>query len=137
MHLVGEIHVARESGWQPNRQCADWHDVQSLRTIIHPLLVHTIHSNMPHRIFEIDEILRIIAWHTKEISESAAISFACCCKAFEEPVLRPLWVHKPLQVLAKLLTFTSTYTFEDASFAPPKTSGNDPDDTHLGYGRSL
>ena len=49
---------------------------------------------MPHRIFEIDEILRVIVWHTRNTSEVATVSLACCCKAFEEPALSLLWVSK-------------------------------------------
>lgn len=73
---------------------------------------------MPHRIFEIDEILRIIVWYTREISDSTAISFACCCKAFEEPVLSLLWACKSFEVLAKLLPSLSTHESGSASPHP-------------------
>lgn len=46
---------------------------------------------MPHLIFQIDEILRVIAGYIGQIDRPAAVEFACCCRAFEEPTLRPLW----------------------------------------------
>ena len=58
---------------------------------------------MPHRIFEIDEILRIIVQHTRDTSETTTVSLACCCKSFEEPALSHLWVSKSLDELAALL----------------------------------
>jgi hypothetical protein len=54
----------------------------------------------------------------RDISESTAISFACCCKTFEEPVLSLLWACKPLEVLVKLLPSASTHTPEHTSFRP-------------------
>ena len=42
---------------------------------------------MPHRIFEIDEILTVIIWYTRVTSEATTVSLACCCKTFEEPAL--------------------------------------------------
>lgn len=70
---------------------------------------------MPHQIFRIDEILRIIVWYTREISDSTAISFACCCKAFEEPVLSLLWTYKSFEVLVKLLPPVPTHESDPAS----------------------
>ena len=58
---------------------------------------------MPHRIFEIDEILRVIVWYTGHISDATTVSLACCCKAFEEPALSPLWFRKSLNELLPLL----------------------------------
>jgi hypothetical protein len=46
---------------------------------------------MPHLIFQIDEILRLIAEFIGQVSRPAAVEFARCCRAFEEPALRPLW----------------------------------------------
>ena len=65
---------------------------------------------MPHRIFEIDEILRAIVWHTRVISETTTVSLACCCKAFEEPALSPLWVQKSFHELPALLTHSTEPT---------------------------
>ena len=45
----------------------------------------------PHLIFQIDEILRPIAEYVGQASRPAAVEFARCCTAFEEPALRPLW----------------------------------------------
>jgi len=58
---------------------------------------------MPHRIFEIDEILRVIVQYTRDTSETTTVSLACCCKSFEEPALSHLWVSKRLNELAALL----------------------------------
>jgi len=57
---------------------------------------------MPHKIFEIDEILRDIVWYTKHIRETTTVSLACCCKSFEEPALSLLWFSKPFYELAAL-----------------------------------
>lgn len=46
---------------------------------------------MPHLVFQIDEILRPIAEYVGQASRPAAVEFARCCRAFEEPALRPLW----------------------------------------------
>ncbi|KAF9784038.1 hypothetical protein BJ322DRAFT_1219546 [Thelephora terrestris] len=46
---------------------------------------------MPHLIFQIDEILRPIAEYIGQVSRPTAVEFARCCRAFEEPALRPLW----------------------------------------------
>ena len=67
---------------------------------------------MPHRIFEIDEILRVIVWHTGNTSEVTTVSLACCCKAFEEPALSLLWVSKSLNNLLSLLPSILTPTTE-------------------------
>lgn len=48
-------------------------------------------TSMTHLIFQIDEILRLIAECVGQVSKSAAVEFARCCRAFEEPALRPLW----------------------------------------------
>lgn len=50
-----------------------------------------IHAPMPHLIFQIDEILRPIADYVGQASRPTAVEFARCCRAFEEPALRPLW----------------------------------------------
>ena len=58
---------------------------------------------MPHPIFQIDEILRLIVEWTCQVSKPAAVEFACCCKAFEEPVLRALWKEISFTSLTHLL----------------------------------
>jgi len=67
-------------------------------------------SPMPHKIFEIDEILRVIVWYTKDISETTTVSLACCCKSFEEPALSLLWVRKSLNRLTALFPSILTRT---------------------------
>ncbi|KAF9652134.1 hypothetical protein BDM02DRAFT_3183860 [Thelephora ganbajun] len=58
---------------------------------------------MPHKIFEIDEIFRPIAGHVVDLSGSSAIALACCCKAFEEPVLSSYWEEQSLDKLARVI----------------------------------
>lgn len=58
---------------------------------------------MPHKVFEIDEIFRPIAGHVVDLGGSSAISLACCCKAFEEPVLSLYWEDQRLDKLASVL----------------------------------
>jgi len=63
---------------------------------------------MPHKLFEIDEILRDIVRHTRHTGEATTVSLACCCKSFEEPALSLLWACKPLNQLTAL--FPSSLT---------------------------
>ena len=58
---------------------------------------------MPHLIFQIDEILRPIAEYVGQASRPTAVEFACCCKTFEEPALRPLWESTTLEHLTHVL----------------------------------
>ena len=51
---------------------------------------------MPHKVFEVDEILRPIAGYVVDNCGSSAIALACCSKAFEEPVLSLFWEDQPL-----------------------------------------
>ena len=55
------------------------------------------------RVFEIDEIFRIIATHVVDIDSPSAVALACCCKALEEPVLSLYWEDQPLDRLASVL----------------------------------
>ena len=57
---------------------------------------------MPHLIFEIDEILRVIVQYTRDTDEATTVSLARCCKSFEEPALSLLWASKPLNQLTAL-----------------------------------
>ena len=61
------------------------------------------HSIMPHLIFQIDEVLRPIAEYVGQLCRPTAIDFARCCRAFEEPALRPLWESTTLGNLLHLL----------------------------------
>jgi len=57
---------------------------------------------MPHKVFEIDEILRVIVWYTRHTGEATTASLARCCKSFEEPALSLLWARKSLIRLTAL-----------------------------------
>jgi len=46
---------------------------------------------MPHQLFEIDELLRLVIDELVEIDPQAAVSFALTCRSFEEPTLSSLW----------------------------------------------
>ena len=60
-------------------------------------------NSMPHKILEIDEILRVVVWYTKDTSEATTVSLACWCRTFEEPALSLLWVSRSLKEFAALL----------------------------------
>ena len=64
---------------------------------------HDTNLIMPHLIFQIDEILRPIAEHIGHASRPTAVEFARCCRAFEEPALRPLWENTTLGNLMYVL----------------------------------
>ena len=45
-----------------------------------------------HPCLKVDEILRLLACKLVESeAKTTAVSFACCCKDFEDPVLDALW----------------------------------------------
>lgn len=45
-----------------------------------------------HHVFEVDEILRTIAFNVMyQLGGPDAVSFACCCKSFSAPALDALW----------------------------------------------
>lgn len=46
---------------------------------------------MPHPVFQIDELLRLIIDHLVNTCPSAAVSFAATCRSLEEPTLSSLW----------------------------------------------
>ena len=58
---------------------------------------------MPHKVFEIDEILRLITGHAVDLGGSAPVALACCCKVFEEPTLSLYWEDRRLDQLANVL----------------------------------
>jgi len=59
---------------------------------------------MPHRIVEIDELVRLVIDELVEISPRTAVSFALTCRSLEEPTLSSLWKRQSsLIVLVKVL----------------------------------
>ena len=46
---------------------------------------------MHHRIFEIDELARLISCHLVSSHRASAVSLACACRSLEEPALSSLW----------------------------------------------
>ena len=51
---------------------------------------------MPHSIFNIDELLRLVVDELVKTSQESAVSFALACRSFEEPTLSSLWKKPPL-----------------------------------------
>lgn len=86
---------------EPYLVCSFWnhHIIKSILDLDslegHRMFPRGVHQRPPqtgmHLIFEIDEILRYIAERIADSSPTSAVSFACCCKAFDEPALNPLW----------------------------------------------
>ena len=63
-----------------------------------------IDDNMPHRVFKISELTRVIASHLTPAGSGSAVNPACSCRCLEEPVLSTLWETQPsLQTLLKVL----------------------------------
>ena len=61
-------------------------------------------TTMPHRVLEVDEILREITASVADIDPPTAVSLACCAKSFEQPALSALWKsQKELPTLIKTL----------------------------------
>ena len=58
--------------------------------VIPTLLSPPLSRNM-HHVFEVDEILRLIASSLVYEGQADAISFACCCKSLSAPTLDTLW----------------------------------------------
>jgi hypothetical protein len=50
---------------------------------------------MPHPIFDIDELLRLVIDELVETSRGSAVSFALTCRSLEEPTLSSLWKKQP------------------------------------------
>jgi len=45
-----------------------------------------------HACLNVDEIVRVIAYElVTSRGRGTAVSLACCCRGFEDPVLDPLW----------------------------------------------
>ena len=54
-------------------------------------LVTMIHDSTPRRVFEIDELTRLIASQLVLVSRKSAVNLACACRYLEEPVLSTIW----------------------------------------------
>ena len=46
---------------------------------------------MPHPIFQIDELLRLIIGELVKTGQQSAVSLALTCRSLEEPTLSSLW----------------------------------------------
>jgi len=59
---------------------------------------------MPHQIFNIDELLRLVITELVITSPRTAVSFALARRSFEEPTLSSLWEKQhSLTVLVKVI----------------------------------
>lgn len=60
---------------------------------------------MPHLIFDIDELLRLVIDEVVATSPQTAVAFAVTCRSFEEPTLSSLWrERRSLTDLTKVLS---------------------------------
>ena len=50
-----------------------------------------IDDNVPHRVFKISELTRVIASQLTLIDPKSAVNLACACRYLEEPALSALW----------------------------------------------
>jgi len=79
---------------------------------------------MPHPVFGIDELLRLVINELVEASPPAAVSFALTCRSFEEPTLCSLWRRQPSLVdLVKVLP-NHTWVKNRYSFVTIVSGGN-------------
>ena len=74
----------------PRRSVTTIHFESSADGAVIPALLSPPSINM-HHVFEVDEILRLIASSLVYEDRTGAISFACCCKSFSAPTLDTLW----------------------------------------------
>ena len=75
-----------------------------------------------HRCLHVDEIVRLIASElvTSE-GKGTAVSLACCCKSFEDPVLDTLWATQD-QLLPLLKSFPGDVWNEDECIVSAPTT---------------
>lgn len=82
-------------------------------------------SNMPHRIFEIEELARLISHHLVSTDCYSAVSLACTCRSLEEPALSSLWeLQNSLSTLIRVSTLGTSPT-ETISPIRRRTSEHD------------
>ncbi|KAF9647206.1 hypothetical protein BDM02DRAFT_2746303 [Thelephora ganbajun] len=58
-----------------------------------------------HHVFELDEILRLIASDLIDTGDGGALSLACCCRSFSTPVLDTMWEEGQSDFTTLLKTF--------------------------------
>ena len=70
-----------------------------------------------HHVFEVDEILRFIAFSIDYKDRKDGVSLACCCKSFSGPTLDIIWeqYQRHLTTLLKTLP-PSVWTTVDGPF---------------------
>lgn len=87
---------------------------------------------MPHPIFEIDELLRLVIDELVENNRRTAVSFALTCQSFEEPTLSSLW--KKQTSFALLVEVLPTCTSVDNEYGGcAMVGGRDFPTYHISY----
>jgi len=70
-----------------------------------------------HHVFEVDEIVRLIAFSIEYEDRWDAVCFACCCKSFSSPVLDTIWGEWQRDLTRLLRTLPpSVWVFVDETF---------------------
>ena len=54
-----------------------------------------IHDNIPHPIFKISELTRLVASQLLPLNRKTTVNLACACRYLKEPVLSALWGTQP------------------------------------------
>ena len=87
------------------------------KTILSPTPASDVSSllSMPHPIFEIDELLRLIVNKLVKIRAGTAVSFALACWSLEEPTLSSLWKEQQ-HSLINLLKVLPDHTWVSAGY---------------------
>ena len=106
---------------------------------------------MPHPIFQIDELLRLIIDELVKTSRRSAVSLALTCRSLEEPTLSSLWreqlsLHRLIAVLPNTIwvnyvvvsgqgfprTVSCNSFLRKLRLIPQRRTGQDCNDTRLG-----
>ena len=86
-----------------------------------------------HTCLRVDEIFRLLACElvTSE-AKATAVSLACCCKGFEDPVLDELWeTQEKLTPLLKCFPQDDVWEQKDGGFVSQVTESIPPTLNHL------
>lgn len=82
---------------------------------------------MPHPIFNIDELVRLVADELVSISRRSAVSFALACRSFEEPALSSLWKEQPSLHYLVMVLPSATAPYGDDGFERAVRGSGTPD----------
>ena len=85
---------------------------------------------MPHQIFKIDELVRLVIHELVETSPRTAVSFALTCRSLDEPTLSSLWGKQELLTLLFSATLPS---LRRGGYYDVPVSGHDFQAYHIRY----